>query len=98
MVFDGLPVAALVCALLLAGCQSDLYEGSTAPDEYWISAALPAGSNDLRPAIDRLTQEAAKQCPDGYHKFSEQKPNSAGGLLRWGIHCGDSFGDDSVAQ
>jgi hypothetical protein len=92
LVFDGLPVAALVCALFLAACQNDLYEGSTAPDEYWISTGPQGGTNS---AIDRLTSEAAQLCPGGYHKFSEQIESK---MLRWGIHCGDTFGDDSVAQ
>lgn len=93
MAFDGLPVASLVCALFLAGCQSDLYVGSTAPEEYWISAAPQAGTTTS--ATDRLSSEAARLCPDGYHKFSEQ---IEGNMPRWGIHCGDTFGDDLVAQ
>lgn len=93
MAFDGLPAASLVCALLLTGCQSDVYEGSTAPDEYWISAGPQAQTNTS--AIDRLAIRAAGLCPSGYHIFSEQ---IEGGMPRWGIHCGDTFGDDSVAQ
>ncbi len=93
MVFDGLPVASLVCALFLAACQSDFYEASTAPGEYWISAGPQAGTNTS--ATDRLASEAARLCPDGYHKFSEQ---IEGNMPRWGIHCGNTFGDDSVAQ
>jgi hypothetical protein len=95
MIVDGMRITAFVCALFLAGCRNDLYEGSTADGEYWISATASSGINS---ASELLAKQASQLCPDGYHKLAQVSSGADGKLLRWRIHCGDSFGDVSVGQ
>jgi hypothetical protein len=84
--------AALISgAFFLAGCQSHVYETSTAEGEYSIAVSVPRGAPTPTAATDVLSKEASHVCPDGYQEENETTASSQGEMARWRVHCGDSF-------